>query len=399
VFAEGATALVGGETVITQLVDEIEEIAQLPRLAVGQFVFGMPRLLELTPALTIDALLALLVGFTRSTGVALWTYRPGDALETAGHVGDFDPQSPEARRLASRILAAAPGSVWQEREALGLTLGSPNQPAALVAKTPLGSTDEQLALLEVSVPILITTLERDNTLSDATDEEQAVVAATERRLTRLRFDLHDGPQQNLVMLGEDLRLFSSQLASVIASGPVRERLLGRLDDLQAQLVALDGDLRRIAHSLESPFLVPEPLPRALAKLVEAFAARTGTEPELRLDGDLSGLTDSQQITLLGLITEALANIREHARADRVSILVSVDGEGVKATVTDNGQGFDPEATLIRAAREGHLGLVGMHERVRLLGGQTQIDSCPGGPTVISVTVPAGPASATQSQSA
>jgi signal transduction histidine kinase len=56
-------------------------------------------------------------------------------------------------------------------------------------------------------------------------------------------------------------------------------------------------------------------------------------------------------------------------------------------VTDDGQGFDPETALVKAAREGHLGLVGMHERVRMLGGCTQIDSRPGGPTVISVSLP------------
>jgi signal transduction histidine kinase len=56
-------------------------------------------------------------------------------------------------------------------------------------------------------------------------------------------------------------------------------------------------------------------------------------------------------------------------------------------VTDDGCGFDPETSLVRAARDGHLGLVGMYERVRLLGGRTQIDSRPGGPTVISVTLP------------
>jgi signal transduction histidine kinase len=56
-------------------------------------------------------------------------------------------------------------------------------------------------------------------------------------------------------------------------------------------------------------------------------------------------------------------------------------------VTDDGSGFEPESALIKAAREGHLGLVGMHERVRMLGGSTRIDSRPGGPTVISVSLP------------
>ena len=56
-------------------------------------------------------------------------------------------------------------------------------------------------------------------------------------------------------------------------------------------------------------------------------------------------------------------------------------------ITDDGRGFEPEAELVRAARGGHLGLVGMHERVRMLGGLTRIDSRPGGPTRISARIP------------
>jgi signal transduction histidine kinase len=214
--------------------------------------------------------------------------------------------------------------------------------------------------------------------------------ASERSLSRLRFDLHDGPQQDVIILAEDLRLFRDQLASVIDNAVSRDRVLGRIDDLLARLVALDGDLRRISSSLESPFLHHEPLPDAIDELAGAFAARTAIEPQVTLHGELSRLSDSQQITLLALIREALANIREHSDAERVTISVSAGGNGVEATVTDDGRGFDPEETLVVAAREGHLGLVGMHERVRMLGGQTRIDSRPGGPTVISVRLPAWP---------
>jgi signal transduction histidine kinase len=186
-------------------------------------------------------------------------------------------------------------------------------------------------------------------------------------------------------------LFGSQLDRVVADHPDRDRLLGRLEDLQARLVALDGDLRRISSSLQSPFLQPGSLPDAVAGLVEAFRSRTGIGVELRVDGDMSVLTDSQHITLLGLIRESLNNVREHSEASDVEIELSASDRGVEARVSDNGRGFDPETSLVRAARRGHLGLVGMHERVRMLGGSTDIDSRPGGPTVISVALPAAPA--------
>ena len=89
---------------------------------------------------------------------------------------------------------------------------------------------------------------------------------------------------------------------------------------------------------------------------------------------------------MNIVHEALTNIREHSDATKVEIAVSVKANGVTAHISDNGHGFDVEATLMRAAREGSLGLVAMHERVRLLGGQCRIDSRPGGPTVISVAL-------------
>jgi signal transduction histidine kinase len=193
------------------------------------------------------------------------------------------------------------------------------------------------------------------------------------------------------MLAEDLRMFRDQLATVIDDPASRERMLGRVDDLEARLVALEGDLRRISGSLLSPFLLPDSLPDAVAQVAEALTERTQIEPEIKFEGELTELSDSQQIAVLALIREALSNIREHSDAEHVTITLSRGRDGVNATVTDDGRGFDPETALVRAARSGHLGLVGMHERVRMLGGQTKIDSRPGGPTVISLSLPAWPA--------
>lgn len=208
-----------------------------------------------------------------------------------------------------------------------------------------------------------------------------------RQLSRLRFDLHDGPQQDVVLLAEDLRMFQAQLEQALEGHPLQARLVGRVEDLQARLVALDGDLRRISTLLESPFLPERSFSRALSQLTAAFAERTDITPCTELNGDFDSLTDSQQITLLALIAESLNNIREHSRARTVSVEVAADRGTLEATITDDGHGFEPEHELVRAAREGHLGLVGMYERVQMLGGTTRIDSRPGGPTVISVRIP------------
>lgn len=216
--------------------------------------------------------------------------------------------------------------------------------------------------------------------------ELTLTEVYERRLARLGFDIHDGPLQDLTLLGEDVELLRRQLSDVLAQD-VRAVMLGRLDDLDAQLVALESSLRRISTSLRSPLATEQSLAESLADMVRGFEARSAVEPVLRIDGDLDDLTDSQQMALLSIAREALNNVREHSEASEVEISLQGGPTSIELTVQDNGMGFDVEDTLVRAARGGHLGLVGVLERARLLGGSSRIESKPGRNTKISVTLP------------
>ncbi|HWG08809.1 MAG TPA: ATP-binding protein [Solirubrobacteraceae bacterium] len=216
----------------------------------------------------------------------------------------------------------------------------------------------------------------------------ALVEGGDRRLTRLSFDLHDGPMQELLLLGEDLRVFRGQLASVLGADRQAWLLQGRLDDLDARLAALERGLRRISTAVHTSVPAAGPFGEAVSEMADAFAARTGIAPSLRLDGDLTLMSSSQRIALLSVVGEALNNVREHGHgASEVEIRVALDNGGVSARVRDDGCGFDVEAALLGAARHGRIGLAGIHERVRLLGGECVVDSRPGGPTVVSLTLP------------
>jgi len=241
-------------------------------------------------------------------------------------------------------------------------------------------------LLAAAAPGVADLIERE-TLRDREHWRELVTGAVERRLARVRFDLHDGPQQDVILLAQDVRMFRDQLGPLLEGHPDQVRALGRLDDFEAQLMALDGDLRRLSTSVQSPFLSPGSLLESLQRVTDAFAKRTGILPETDFTADLSGLSESQEIALLALVQEALSNVRKHGEASAVQISIVSDPDGIRAQVTDDGRGFDPEATAARAARAGRLGLVGMHERARMLGGETRIESRPGGPTVVSALLP------------
>ena len=382
-----------------RLLDDLEQAGRLPRAALGRELLRASHFIKLPVEVALGVELSLLLIFTGALSISLWTLPGGEKARPLGRAGDDGAGAVDIEAAANRLLNP-PGHErsGQAGDWAGYVVERGQLPAAAVVAYggQEGLADAEL-FLEAAAPQIAGILDRAELLAAGGIDSPPMIAALERRLARLRYDLHDGPQQDVHLLALDLRLFRDQLGSVLKDQPNADRLTGRLDDLEAQLVALDSELRQISTSMQSPFLPAGTLPEALQDITSAFASRTAIEPEVELSGNFNQLSDSQQITLLALIREALNNVQKHSQASRVTITVAAHSRGVDAQVTDNGRGFDPEQTLVQAAREGHLGVVGIHERVRMLGGHARIESRPGGPTVISVTIPswapahAGPA--------
>jgi signal transduction histidine kinase len=219
-----------------------------------------------------------------------------------------------------------------------------------------------------------------------TERESRLAAANERLLVRLGFDLHDGPLQQVYVLAQDVRVLRDHVAAALA--PEHRRLaLDSFADLEAQLAELNRDLRDLAHSLEPRSLLQQALPEAVERELATLERRTGIATSLTLHGPFDALTDSQRIALLRVLQEALSNIRQHSGARTASVELTDDGEGVRMEIRDDGHGFVAEtAEPTSDARDG-IGLIGMRERMRLLGGRLELASGPGGPTVVIASVP------------
>ncbi|MFL5824046.1 MAG: sensor histidine kinase [Solirubrobacteraceae bacterium] len=372
-----------------RLVADLERMAALPARALGHELLRNARVWQLPADVALHVQLTMLLIFTGAGSISVWTLGSDSHGRRIGHVGDPGRDAGKAEQMASDLLGSIPRRRWaQDRSLTGLVIDRGQLPAAAVilhdGREPAATTE---FLLEAAGPAVGVILDRIELLAATARDRPSVIAALERRIDRLRYDLHDGPQQDVHLLAMDLRLFRDQVAPALEGQPDAWRLLGRLDDLEAQLVALDSELRHISTSMQSPFLPAGTLPEALQDITETFASRTAIQPDVQLSGDLTALSDSQQITLLALVREGLNNVQKHSQAERVTITIAAHDRGVDAQVTDDGRGFDPEQTLVQAAREGHLGVVGIHERVRMLGGHARIESRPGGPTVISVSLP------------
>ena len=346
-----------------------------------------PRFLALPTRLAVELELSLLVALTPVVEASLWAADPGDGVRCFVHVGGGSPTR-RMRAVATHVLRCGRPRAGAPRGLIhAVSVARWEQTvAALAIRTASAGRSRAIALACEAAPVLSVVLERETLLERSVAKERSLVEAGERRLVRLGFDIHDGPIQAIAALAGDVRLFKKQLERVLPQDEPQP-LLGRVDDLLARLVEVDRELRELAQSLESPSILRRSLEDVLRREVDSFASSNEIGAKLELSGSFGELSASQRIALVRVVQEALTNVREHSGASEVDVAVSVRLGFVQATIVDNGRGFDVEKALLRAAKGGRLGLVGMSERVRLLGGTFDIASRVGGPTKVSLALP------------
>ncbi len=375
-----------------ETLSEASEVLGIPEedvvLTVGIRVLNDRRLLTLTPERAIEKELQNLRLFAPLTEASVWVGRGSARAECVRYVGPSQPTR-RVREEARRVLAGLPPPAAGTRTPV---IGFPivrllRIEGALVVRVKAQNRARATLLGEEAIGLLGPLLDLRNLQQHNRDRENALVEAGERRLARLGYDLHDGAIQDIAALANDARHFRGQLAEALA-GETLERLQGRVDDLEARLVAVDEELRGISRSLHSPVVAGTSLEAALNREVENLRSRTGIEVEIELVGDLDELTMSQRIATLRVVQEALTNVGQHSGANEARVTVVRDGDMLEARIVDDGRGFEVEPTLMASAKDGRLGLVGMSERIRLLGGRFDVWSKEGGPTTVAVLLPA-----------
>ena len=381
---EDVERIVAGMSERLGLPTDVAALACFARATTARQLFDLP------PDLALEAQLRLFVAFAPVADASVWV-QDGDppALECLVHLGSQRP-SRRARATAKRTLEGEP--VEDDRggaqiHAIAVMRWGDHPEAALVLRSRPGRRDAVLPFANELAAALVPTLERRILLTRAAARERHLADASERRLARVGLDLHDGPVQDVLALASEIRLFRTQLARALDGNVHAAILLGRVDDIDARTVAVDHDLRELARSLESPAVLKAPLPDLVRQEIEVFGRRTGIDVDLLLEGSFEPLTPSQGIALLRIVQEALQNVESHSRARHVRVALRGGRRELHVSVTDDGAGFDVEPTLVEAARGGHLGLVGMNERVRLLGGRFDVQSAVGGPTTVAAEIP------------
>ena len=222
--------------------------------------------------------------------------------------------------------------------------------------------------------------------SDA--REPGLAAANERLLVRLGFDLHDGPLQQVYALAQDVRLLREQMVELVGSEH-RKKLVGRFDDLDSQLAELHQDLRDLAHSLEPRSLLQQPLPQAVERELAALKRRTGISTSVVFEGSLRRthrLPEDRAPARPARGAEQRQPPQRQPRGRRDPARRRPSKVSAWRSVTTAAASIPPASCRPRTERAGS-GLVGMRERLRLLGGRLEIESAPGGPTTVRATLP------------
>jgi signal transduction histidine kinase len=208
-----------------------------------------------------------------------------------------------------------------------------------------------------------------------------ITQAQENERRRIARELHDDTIQSLVGLSRQLEALAT--SSYLNSEEAAEQI-GALQRATGEVIKR---VRRFSQDLRPSILDDLGLLPTLEELTADMNRQNGLQAEFRVKGEERRLSSEVELTLFRIAQEALNNVRKHAEATRVVTTVELSDSVVTMKVEDNGKGFEPPTLIDHPTTSGKLGLIGMHERARLLGGSLSVKSAPGAGTRVVVNVP------------
>jgi PAS domain S-box-containing protein len=269
-----------------------------------------------------------------------------------------------------------------------------HQPIDLPYELKLIKKDGSTAICMVSTNLIVSDGEPkgfQNIARDVTQEKrmqenlhyylQEITKAQEEERKRIARELHDDTAQVLSSISRQLDNFIRKKHGFTSN----EVLF--LKDLQTQLNRGLQSMQRFVQDLRPSLLDDLGLIPAVRSLVKGLQESDGIDAELKVLGGERRFSPEVESLLFRIIQEALNNIRRHAQASETQVAMEFAENRVKVTIADNGRGFELRGGVDDLPRIGKLGLAGMRERARLLGGTLEVNSVPGKGTTLVVEVP------------
>jgi PAS domain S-box-containing protein len=233
-----------------------------------------------------------------------------------------------------------------------------------------------LARDKSALGVLITDLTAQKLQMEFSSRLQTMQDEERRRIAR---ELHDSAGQLLTAILINLSMVSSQASKLDEKG---ERAL---TDIHSMVQQVSSEIRTISHLLHPPLLEFAGLESTLQWYVHGFSERGNIPVDLEISEDIGRLPDDVEIAVFRIVQECLTNIHRHSGSPTAAIRLQLDGDRLQLQVEDQGSGIPQhkQRDVLERGRGG-VGLTGMRERTRLLGGTLEVQSSPSG-TVVTAT--------------
>ncbi|NPA92004.1 MAG: ATP-binding cassette domain-containing protein [Chloroflexi bacterium] len=213
------------------------------------------------------------------------------------------------------------------------------------------------------------------------EAQRRLLTEREQERKHLARELHDQVIQDLLSI-------NYQLEDLAEAREVPESVKADLARVREDIRGLVTEVRRICGDLRPPTIDSLGLGAAIRSYAREWQERTGIHVRVDIEDALGRLPEPIELSLFRIVQEGLNNVWKHAQATEVELRVYHPSPRMIAiTLADNGQGLPEDFDLAAASRAGHYGLLGISERVALLGGRLSLKNRPGGGLLLHVEVP------------
>ena len=212
---------------------------------------------------------------------------------------------------------------------------------------------------------------------------QQVTIAQEEERKRIARDLHDDIAQSLLLVMQGLDMLSSTKRPKLTNTQLKRYL----EKLRNQAVDALEAVRRCAQDMRPRIIDDLGLVAALEWLTDDLSQYGEIDARAEITGEERNIPGEVQLLLFRIAQEALNNVRKHAQATRALLKMDFNDDSLTLVISDNGVGFKVPKLLGDLAGIGKLGLTGMQERTKLIGGKLTIESEQGKGTTVTVKMP------------
>lgn len=264
---------------------------------------------------------------------------------------------------------------------MAVGIGGPELPfgvLAVHARRRRVFSEDDVHFLEAVARVLASTILRARAEDERTSLLRRMISAQDDERRRTARELHDEAGQSLTGVLVGLRLVEQATTLADANAGAR-----RLREIASLAIT---DIGRLARGLHPSVLDDMGLVAVVRRYAREYARLHGVAVSVNASDHLRRLPGDCELTLYRVVQEALTNAARHAHATSIEITIEEDGANAELRVRDDGAGFDVNA-MLRGGSRHRLGLVGLRERVALLGGSVFIESRPGRGTIVRVRVP------------